>query len=530
MEEKFSTTSNWLVYLVVLFTGLFFITRNNLGDDMNLVPGDLGDARFNAYVLEHGYKYFTGTTEFYWNAPFMVPDQEVISYSDNLLGILPFYAVFRLMNYDVLTSFQFMFLVLVILNYSTCFLFLKWIFKSPFAASIGAFIFAFSISLQSQITHAQTFGRFAGPLAFLFLLLFSKDKKLRNLFLSFVSFVWQLYSGIYLGLLFFVPYITVLLAISFKNNKHLPKEVYKNYGLPQILLCFLVPFLSIIPLLGPYLHRSSIVPKPGYGGVTETIPRLDSYLYSERGSLIWDFLSKEKREIPAFWDHQIFPGALALLSLIFMFFLTKPWRKYSSIDETENIKEPMHYLSLAAFVTFLIFLRIDKLSLYWVIHYLPGFGSMRSMTRIINIELLFFAAAASLLFINIHKKTKINSSVLLLILLPLLVADNFVYREFTYHTPKDLANERVKNLVVKMEALPKNSLISYEPDSVPGNPIEYQLDAMLASQEVGLKCVNGYSATSPREYTDFWNNLDAPSREKWFASQNYQPNNLVIIH
>ncbi|HQF28487.1 MAG TPA: hypothetical protein PLD36_07710 [Bacteroidia bacterium] len=530
MKEKFNTISNWLVYLIVLLTGLFFITRNNLGDDMNLVPGDLGDARFNAYILEHGYKYFAGTTESYWNAPFMVPDQDVISYSDNLLGILPFYAVFRSMHYDVLTSFQFMFLVLVILNYSTCFLFLKWVFKSPFAASLGAFVFAFSISLQSQITHAQTFGRFAGPLAFLFLLMFSQDRKLRNLFLSFICFVWQLYSGIYLGLLFFVPYITVLLAISFKNNKSLPKEVYKNYGLPKILLCFIVPFLSIIPLLGPYLHRTSVVPKPGYSGVLETIPRLDSFLYSEHGSLIWEFLSKEKREIPAFWDHQIFPGALALLSLIFMFYLTKPWKEFKSREKAENQNEPLVYLSLAAFVTFLCFLRIDKLSLYWLIHYLPGFGSMRSMTRIINIELLFFAAAISVVFVTFQKKTKINSGILLVLLLTLLVADNYVYRDFTYHTPKDLANERVRNLVVKMETLPKTSLISYEPDTVPGNPIEYQLDAMLAAQEVGLKCVNGYTATSPREYTDFWNKLDAPSREKWFDTQNYHPNNLFVIH
>jgi len=530
MKEKIALLRIWFVYLAVLIAGLFFITRNNLGDQINLVPGDLGDARFNSYILEHGYKYFAGTTESYWNAPFMIPEPEVISYSDNLLGMLPFYAVFRLLNFDVLTSFQFMFVVLIILNYTSCFLLLKWLFKNYYAASLGAFVFAFAISLQSQMTHAQTFGRYAAPLALLFLLKFSEDRKLKNLFLSFSAFVWQLYCGIYLGLLLFVPYVSVLLLISFKNNKFVPRETYKKYGLPKIVLCFIIPFLAILPLFVPYIHRAANVPMSGYRGIVDTIPVFKSYLYAQHGSLIWEFLSETGSKMPAFWDHQIFPGGIALISLILMFVVIKPWKVLRDFDQNDFGMTPLSFLSFASFVTFLSFIRIDKFSVYWLIHYLPGFGSMRSMTRIINIELLFFAVAVGFLFVFIVKKTNINSGLLFLLLLPLLILDNYVDRNYTYHTPKDIANERVQILISKIEELPKGSLISYEPDSLIGNPIEFQLDAMLASQAKDLKCVNGYTATSPPEYTEFWNKLDASSREKWFAARRFHPNNLNVIH
>jgi hypothetical protein len=81
-----------------------------------------------------------------------------------------------------------------------------------------------------------------------------------------------------------------------------------------------------------------------------------------------------------------------------------------------------------------------------------------------------------------------------------------------------------------MNQLKPGSLVSYEPDTIIGNPIEYQLDAMLASQQLNLKCVNAYSATSPPPFTDFWNKLDSVSRVKWFSYKKFTPQNLTVIN
>ena len=109
-------------------TGLFIVLFYQLtvtGFDLKFFPGDLGDARFNIYLLEHVHQYFTGQVDDFWNAPFMYPEEEVISYSDNLIGSAPFYSIFRICNIDRETSFQLWYILMGVLNFSFCYLFLN---------------------------------------------------------------------------------------------------------------------------------------------------------------------------------------------------------------------------------------------------------------------------------------------------------------------------------------------------------------------------------------------------------------------
>ena len=66
-----------------------------MGYDFSRVPGDLGDARFNNYVLEHFYQWISGTVQGYWNAAFFYPYSGTMAFSDTLLGSAPLYALFR---------------------------------------------------------------------------------------------------------------------------------------------------------------------------------------------------------------------------------------------------------------------------------------------------------------------------------------------------------------------------------------------------------------------------------------------------
>jgi hypothetical protein len=82
-----------------------------------------------------------------------------------------------------------------------------------------------------------------------------------------------------------------------------------------------------------------------------------------------------------------------------------------------------------------------------------------------------------------------------------------------------------------MKHVPKGSLVSYEP-IVKGETqsFVYQIDAMLASQSLGLKCINGYSAVSPKDYHFYWLNMDEPSRNIWLTSKSINPDSLYVIH
>jgi len=126
--SKYTSRIN-LAMLLGLFSGLALVTLNIIGINFSYFPGDMGDARLNIYFFEHAYKFFTGNLSSYWNADFMYPENNIISYADNLLGSAPIYALFRLLGFDIYKAFQLWFIVVSALNYISAFYLLKYLFK-----------------------------------------------------------------------------------------------------------------------------------------------------------------------------------------------------------------------------------------------------------------------------------------------------------------------------------------------------------------------------------------------------------------
>ena len=53
---------------------------------------------------------------------------------------------------------------------------------------------------------------------------------------------------------------------------------------------------------------------------------------------------------------------------------------------------------------------------------------------------------------------------------------------------------------------------------------------MLASQQLHLKSINGYSATSPVGFDRYWRNIDSISRNIWLTTKQVDQESIVIIH
>ncbi len=157
------------LFVFILFgIGMYLLPGRVIGTDFDGVPGNYGDARLNNFFLEHGYQYVTGKTPTYWNAPFMYPDQQTLTYSDNLLGTLPLYIFFRLISFDRETSFQLWFILALFLTnliypgirwairhitiWWFVVSFLLWIFELGFWVVDGRGLFFFSLGVWLQKT------------------------------------------------------------------------------------------------------------------------------------------------------------------------------------------------------------------------------------------------------------------------------------------------------------------------------------------------------------------------------------------
>ena len=517
-------------FLIGLIAGVYFINITLLSVKLEFFPGDYGDARFCMYLLEHFHLYMTGSVDSFWDAPFLYPETNVITYSENLVGSGIFYSLPRLFGCSRETSFQLWFILMSVLNYACCYLFLKELFKNNYAAVCGALIFAFSIALQSQMTHAQTFPRYAIPLAFWMGLLFLEDLKPKYFFGLLFFVVYQFYCCIYLGFMLLVPVsIFVMLSFFFKWKMY-ALNIRQIKWWVSVLAGVLVNTGLLLLIMFPYMERSKQLGYYDYDQVLQTLPTLRSFFYSHSGSFFWEFLNATGFKYEAFWDHQIFPGGVAVVSMLIVslavlyYLLRKKEVSRMQVDPT------LVLLYLTGALTFVLYLRFQGFSLYAWLYQLPGFGSMRSLQRIINVELLFYAMATGFVFSRLFRKEHKYSFAAFVLALTFILLDNYIKHDYTDRGENKIALERLNPLVSEIKKMPAGSVISYEPDSIIGSAIFYQLDAMLAAQQSGLKTLNGYTSNSPEGYSNYWNTPSEKNRMEWLQHKRIPTEKITVVH
>lgn len=514
-----------MYFLLALFCGLIFQFMPYVGWGFQYLPGDLGDTRFNLFVLEHGKQFLFGEVHQYWSAGFMHPEPEVITLSDNLLGTVPIYAFFRMFGLDIFTSFQAWALTLAILNFTSAFLLIKYLLKSNMAASIGAFVFAFSLGLAAQMNHAQMYPRFAIPLAILFLLLWFERKHWKYFLLSVSFFVYQLYCGIYLGFMLLLPYLIILLVLYWKNRTDLKVMFHSVRNKFIYGLSIAINLLFTLLLFLPYLRRAKTSELFEYSHVSGSLPSPLSYLSAAPGSLIHGYLEDTTTHYPAFWDHWIFPGWLSLIGFLVIVLLVLK----KTLITRLSIHPHIVTVILAGAIGFIVFLRIGDYSLYYFMHKLPGFSAMRSLARIINVELLFMGLSVGILFLLLKQRFSLFSGLLFLVFFTVLVLDNFHLPERVLRSEKAMFEERHINMLSKLNHLPAGTVVSYEPAEIDDNIAHIQLDVMLAAQALHLKSVNGYSGAASHNFYKYWGEPNEENRLFYFERFTQEKIGEVVI-
>lgn len=518
-RRAIDTLPFWIIFLL----GLWLVILRPLGAQLELVPGDLGDARFNNYVLEHFYRWISGLTKDYWNAPFFYPFPQAISFSDNLLGSAPFYALFRSIGIDRIAAFQGWYILGCVLNFSAAgYVLWKSGFK-PLAIGMGAFFFAFGLPLLAQENHAQLVYRFCIPLACYSLWQFYRVPQLRKLAFLMGWLVWQFYLTIYMGIFLILLIIVLVVLLPW----FAPAETLKMRLLvwwrclrdswqhakraERIMTSITIIILGIGLLIqaGSYYRVVE-----GYGftrhwaEVSSMLPRLESYLLADN-SKIWKATAGLFSTLPMRWEHQLFPGLVVMLIVL-----------AGIVYRFHNDNEKLAWLHISAgLVLVVLTLEVNGFSIYWLIWHLPGMNSLRAITRVMLVVMwplsLFMAWSIDGLIHQWSQKRR-YLVVPVYLLAGLLVAESVFYSHYTFS--KADAQKRLETLHQEI------------PETIPSDPVLFvamkpeepfwatEIDAMLLSQQLGWPTINGYSGNFPQGYSigDSCNRIS-----KWLKSYIY---------
>lgn len=532
--NAWSKISGVAVVLFLFAYGLFSFPLALFGPDRAMIPGDLGDSRFNNYILEHFHQWTAGKVDSYWDAPFMYPHQNVTALSDNLLGTAPVYSLFRRMGYGRESAFQLWILLVFAMNYICCFLALRQWSRHAVLAACGAYIFAFGIHSIGHLDHAQMFPRMAVPLALWWCWQWLQHGRILHFLLTALAVVFQFYCAIYLG--FILCYVLLCLMIAHvlmhlgEIRRYLPAGWRRGLaGLGIIALAAAI----MLPLMLPYLEASKVTDMRRIDEVRHAIPRLQGLFFTHPAALSWRSLSLHSQNaFDEWWNQFHFMGGLPWLAV-----LLAPWLLWRRDLRSEQ-RRTIGVLMVALLLAIIFCLRIGDFTLYGVVHALPGFSAMRSIDRFMPVIAMLFIALMTLVFSNVPAKAW-PKLVIGIVLALVVVLDNRIDVGQLKRYNKNAAREFVDRarLDMQLQAGHDTRAIAYTPargaldhKEDHHRSIAMHLTAMLAAQELGMPVVNAYTGYYPQHYMAFWDRQDRRTLEDWIFFNGMATDGIQLVN
>lgn len=462
------------------------------------IPGDLGDARFNSVILEHGFRWISGLEQSLWSPGFFYPFKDTLAFSDNHFGTVVFYSFARAVGLDREGAYLFWMAFGIILNYASMFYVLRKIGFGVWGAVCGALLFSAGLPTAAKLGHAQLTYRFASPLAVLFFWQWLGEGRPRSLLLGALFVVWQFFCSIYLGVFLFYLLFFLLLArllpwvaapVAWRQMFDRSRWVALRLKDVLLLVCLAVAVLSLLAMLHKYaevgraygISRSAsevflMLPQPGSYLIND-----QSYLYRWLGSFV---------QVPMRHEHQMFIGVGA--GLFFVSGLVLLFRR--------NAPSFVRAGGFAVGALVLLTLNFGGYSFYSFVIDVPGLSAVRAVARIVLIMLL--PAAVVVAFSVdwfVSRSLRVDCSGLLRGLFVVVLLSGEIVLMNYYNTPVSAWKAREDYVVSKLSRdIPKDSVLFVEPGTQ-GMVLLYELDAMIVAQNKGMPTLNGYSGSVPTQ-------------------------------
>ncbi len=486
--------------------GLWLVVIKGLGPDWSLLPGGRVDSGLNLYLLEHFYRWISGTDPRFWTADFYYPYPDTIAFGDNFLGSGPVYAALRSVGLDRASAFQGWYMVGYGLNFLAAAYVLSRMHCAPLGIGLGAFFFAFGLPVLAQENHVQLLYRFGVPLA-CYSLWESVERPRLPAFGAVVFWlVWQFYLSIYMGV-FLALLLGMLFLFAPLGAGQVSASQFGRFWADRARLAwgrartgarslavsaviFLVAMLVV--LLKPYWDVSRLYHFGwAWNYVVSMLPTWSSYLLADRSQL-WMPVSALIHDVPNRVEQQLFPGlAAVVLECVGVLGLLR--QRVSERGAAVRV----HLLAGLSLVA--LTLLIGGFSLWRILWLLPGIDSLRAVARIILIAiwpavlLIGYAVDQIAEWQTRFAPLRIG---LLATLSALLVLESVLFDHYAYNRVD--VGARLRSLRAQLPAVvPAQPILVVH---TPAGGGYSEVDAMLLGQDLGWPVMNGYDANFPPGY------------------------------
>ena len=485
--------------LAAIFSAGFFGYIMHTTDWMRAIPGDLFDARFNSVILEHLYQWVRGEVPKLWSPTFFYPFENVLAFSDNHFGSGWTYVLFRLGGLQREYAYLGWFILGNLLNFWVTYYVFRRLGFSILAAGVGAFVFTFALPALPKEAHAQLTYRFAVPLAFLAMYQFLQSKSIfifvRVIFWLLIQFLCSIYLGVFLiYLLGIMTLVWVVIKKEFVLSGWIRSHSHSKTAIGIALILLFLLCSAIISLLYQYQIVSLDYGfKRSVGEIKSMMPTISSYFIAD-GSLLTSWVGQSFSQVPMRHEHQMFFGiGLFLISIVGVYYICRGC-----------VHQQLGRVSAwTLFGLIVLTFSINGYSIYRVLLYLPGVGSVRAVSRVVLIMLLPLGIIAAIAIDNVQQRFRTWHTrwVFLITLVLLVIAEPIFYQPYSTGIHKWL--DRQNQLKARLPTFDLKDHILF----VTGSPDDphikaVELDGMILAQDRHLPTLNGYSGNVPPRYLD----------------------------
>jgi len=491
----------WVVTVVLVS---LHVNQSIVRSSGEMIPGDLGDGRFNNYVMEHDYLSLLGYYDWFSPGQFF-PQEKTLFYSDNHWGSVGFYMPFRALGVSVEGSFQAWFLVVGALNALALLYLFRTLRVRLWIACPLTFFGVSSFALAFKLGHAQVLLLFPFILSLAFFIQFLKFRDVRKLAFSVLLYVYQHYCYMYYGYLMTLVYAFLLLAfIPLCTDRAYWAEVWNSFKQNRgfLAVVFSVAGGAIAVLYLPYALNNA--GRPSLGQLSSLAPRLGSWWSASPHSLFYKahFFNREGAsaiESTLFYGYAVWGLMFASLVYCVRLFLKKG-KEGIPFNLRLGLSLFLSGVLLAAFVT-TWFSSWGNLYLIIPACFEPT-RAFRSFGRVVYLLIIVDAVAAGL-FLNYWLNTKARSVKVLAVGVALFFAVESIATSQPHAYSKSEAQSRRSRLALEWENSADGDVLLFAPASPDAPFYVIQLDAWGAALSRHKKTVNGYSGNFPETHKQF---------------------------
>jgi len=531
-----------------------------ISSSFNKFPGDEGDSRFSAFLMEHLFLWFNNKSTFD-SPPFFYPTVETLGLSETHLlhGIV--YSMIRIFDFSVMKSFSITIFLLNSLTYVTSFLFIRFGMKlNLFPAIVGALVFSFNSAKLNQINHTQLQPLLLIPLiSWLFILIHEKCKNdsykkpaYIYSFFAITLFHLQLWTSFYIAWFYSIIILFGLLVLLTTQTARIYLIIFFKKNIIVIIFSSIVFLLYTIPYLKLYLPVLKEYGVRSYQEVDSMLPRLWSYLWMGDENVMWGWVPKhEFYSLPMGHEHKIGIGLIfscfALLSFSWAlkgFFKVQRGRLGLSLTGLRTFPKfssrfdaSKYFLligCLGVLVFFILSLRLNS-SLWGIIYSnIPGGSSVRAVTRYALIAYFFVGIFIAVVLNEIENQTyssNIKKICFIFLTYVVIVFGIFEQTGSAGYSDSNHSNYRVNSVINKIKPSCDSFYLMASKD-FPRPFWVIQIDAMMASQSSNIPTLNGYSGHFPKDYP-LWNpkgNNIKSAIDKWASRMKLDGKVCIINH